>query len=68
MIRVILREIDKEILKIYKQKGYAILPKLIDDVNINKLRNAFYKIFDYKYDRDIFPFDRAYDHNKVNKS
>ena len=68
MIRFIQREIDKEILKIYKKKGYAILPKLIDEVNIKKLRDAFYKIFDYEYDRDIFPFDRAYDHNKVDKS
>ena len=44
----------------YRQRGYWITPKLLEDDQISRLRAAFDRIFRYDYDRDIYPFDRVY--------
>ena len=54
-------------LNTYKEKGYFITDKLLQNSELEKLRKSFYRIFDNDYDRDIYPFDRVYNHDLDNK-
>src|SRR5271165_3407654 len=44
----------------YRERGYWITPKLLPDDQIEQLRKEVNRIFEYDYDRDIYPFDRVY--------
>ena len=68
MINFIQNRLSDDLKLEYDKKGYAILPKIIDNDNIEKLKIAFDRIFNNDYDRDIYPFDRVYKHGIDNPS
>ena len=49
-------------LNTYREKGYLITSKIFEDSEIEKLKRSFHRIFENDYDRDIYPFDRVYNH------
>ena len=49
-------------LNTYREKGYLITSKIFEDSEIEKLKRSFPRIFENDYDRDIYPFDRVYNH------
>jgi len=50
-------------LKEYRERGYWTTPKLVEDDQIALLRKEVDRIFEYDYDRDIYPFDRVYSYD-----
>ena len=44
----------------YRDRGYWITPKLLDDQQLDTLRREFDRFWVYDYDRDIYPCDRVY--------
>ena len=67
MIKFIQSKIDEKLRDEYSEKGYAVLPKILDDENIDKLKIAFERIFADDYDRELYPFDRVYKHGLDNE-
>ena len=59
--------LETDDLNTYREKGYFVTSKIFEDSEIEKLRNSFDRIFDNDYDRDIYPFDRVYNHGIDNK-
>ena len=62
MIKINNISLETEDLNTYKEKGYVITSKIFEDSEIEKLKKSFHRIFDNDYDRDIYPFDRVYNH------
>ena len=47
----------------YRERGYWITSKLLHDEQITQLRKEVNRVFEYDYDRDIYPFDRVYSYD-----